>query len=333
MTAAPDVPAARPAPRTPPRRFAVLGTGHWARTCHGAALAAHPDVELVGFWGRDAGRAREAAASLGGAGGAVRGTDDLDALLADVDAVTLALPPHVQAAVAVRAARAGRHLLLDKPLALDVAAADEVVAAARAAGVASVSYMTYLFQPEVTDWLARLAALAAEHGPWEGALARWAGTIDVPGNPYAASAWRRERGGLWDTGPHALSVLLPLLGPVARVGGGRGVRDAVVVACEHASGAASALSLTLTAPAGAGGSSATVWGPGGRHDLPRFTGTPQEGFARAVDALRASAAEERAHPLDVTWARDVVAVLAAAEEHLARPAAGRTTAVAGSAGR
>ena len=33
-------------------RFGLVGTGHWAREVHGAALAAHPAVDLVGVWGR-----------------------------------------------------------------------------------------------------------------------------------------------------------------------------------------------------------------------------------------------------------------------------------------
>ncbi|GAA4970793.1 Gfo/Idh/MocA family protein [Kineococcus glutinatus] len=305
-----------------PRRFGVLGTGFWAETCHGRALADHPDVELVGFWGRDGARARAAAQRVGGAAFA-----DVDELLGAVDAVTIALPPDVQAPLAARAARAGRHLILDKPLALDVAAADDVLAATRETGVASVLYATYLFQPDITGWLARMAALAAEHGPWEGALARWGGTIDAPGSPYGGSAWRREWGGLWDCGPHALSLVLSLLPPVERVAAARGVRDAVNVALEHRGGAGSALSLTLTAPAGAGGSWLSVWGPGGRHELPRFAGTPQEGFARAVDQLRAAAATGSPHPLDAAYARDVVAVLAAAQHHLDLPVQQRTTAV------
>ncbi|PPK98887.1 putative dehydrogenase [Kineococcus xinjiangensis] len=305
-----------------PRTFVVLGTGHWAEHCHGRALADHPDVELAGFWGRDHGRAQAVASRVGG-----RGFATVEEALEAADAVAIALPPHVQAPLAARAARAGRHLLVDKPLALDLRAADDVVAATRESGVASVVYMTYLFQPDITSWLARMSALADQQGPWEGALARWGGTIDVPGSPYAASAWRREWGGLWDCGPHALSIVLSLLPPVERVTAARGVRDAVNVALEHRGGAGSALSLTLTAPEGAGGSFASVWGPAGRHDLPRFSGTPQEGFARAVDQLRGAAEEGRPHPLDAAYARDVVAVLAAAQLHLDRPAAERSTPV------
>ena len=34
-------------------RFGLVGTGYWAREVHAAGLAAHPDVEFVGMWGRD----------------------------------------------------------------------------------------------------------------------------------------------------------------------------------------------------------------------------------------------------------------------------------------
>lgn len=302
-------------------RIGILGTGHWARTTHGRALADHPDVELVGFWGRDAERTGRAAQEFG--------TDaytDLDGLLERVDAVSVALPPDVQADVAVTAAERGRHLLLDKPLATTLPQADRVVEAVRRNGVASIVYLTYLFQPDITDWLQEMADLSRRHGPWEGGVFRWAGTIDVPGNPYGASAWRRERGGLWDTGPHALSIVRPLFGEVERVSAGRGPRDAVHVALEHPGGAGTSLALTLTAPAGTGGSFATVWGPGGRHDLPRFGGTAQEGLVRAVDRLRRAAATGEPDALDVRDARRTVAVLAAVEEHLARPDG--TTAVA-----
>src|SRR4030095_15522686 len=48
---------------------------------------------------------------------------DVDELLAEVDAVAIALPPGVQAPLAVRAAEAGKHLLPEQPIALDVAGA------------------------------------------------------------------------------------------------------------------------------------------------------------------------------------------------------------------
>jgi predicted dehydrogenase len=304
-------------------RVGVLGTGYWARWCHGTVLAARPDVELVGFWGRDPAAAAAAADEIGGTA-----FDDVDALLDTVDAVAIALPPHVQAPLAAQAAKAGRHLLLDKPIALDVDAADEVVAAVRESRVASVSFMTYLFQAEVRAWLARMAGLAAKHGPWEGALVQCSGSIDLPGSPYAASVWRRERGGLWDWGPHALSLVLELLTPVERVSATQGIRDTAYVTLEHVGGRGSALVLTLTAPEPALGAWITVWGPGGRHELALPSGTLQAAYGRAVDDLRNCVRGGRPHALDAAYARDIVAVLAAADRHLHRAPAERATAVA-----
>ena len=39
-------------------------------------------------------------------------------------------------------------------------------------------------------------------------------SIFEPGNRFGESKWRRERGALWDIGPHALALLLPTLGPI-----------------------------------------------------------------------------------------------------------------------
>src|SRR4051794_10659427 len=102
-------------------RFGVLGTGFWAREIHAASLAEHPEAELVGVWGRDLAKAKAAGAEFD-----VPGYGDLDALLADVDAVSFALPPDVQAPLALRAAEAGKHLLLEKPIAFDVPTADRL---------------------------------------------------------------------------------------------------------------------------------------------------------------------------------------------------------------
>src|SRR6266536_1801633 len=96
-------------------RFGVLGTGYWAGETQAGGSVAHAGAGLVGVWGRNPAKAEGRGRRFG-----VRGYEDLDALLEAVDAVAIALPPDVQADLAVRAARAGRHLLLDKPLALSL---------------------------------------------------------------------------------------------------------------------------------------------------------------------------------------------------------------------
>src|SRR5262245_12277843 len=148
-------------------RFGVLGTGYWAAETHAAGIAAHESAELVGVWGRDPAKAEALGRRFG-----VRGYGDLDALLEVVDAVAVAVPPDVQADLAVRAAAAGRHLLLDKPLALSLEQARAVVDAAEANHVASVIFFTARFVPEVVVWLEGVR----ETGGWEGAQGIWFGS-------------------------------------------------------------------------------------------------------------------------------------------------------------
>ena len=95
-------------------RFGLVGTGFWAQITHAPGIVASSGGTLAAVWGRDP-VATETLASNHGA----TPYEDFDAFLADVDAVAFSVPPDVQADLAVRAARAGKHLLLEKPIALD----------------------------------------------------------------------------------------------------------------------------------------------------------------------------------------------------------------------
>ena len=287
-------------------RFGLLGTGHWAAETHGAALAAHPSAELAGVWGRDPVKAKTLASRFG-----ATPYTDVDALLADVDAVAVAVPPDVQAELAARAARAGRHLLLDKPLALTAPAADEVVAAVEGAGVASLVFFTNRFRPEIEAFLAE----QARTGGWYACRGVMHASIFHPDNPYGASPWRREHGGLWDIGPHALSILLPLLGDITEVTAVDGPRDTVNVIARHADGAATDLSLTLNAAPNAVAMEQIFYGEHGVAVVPSGGATtPVLAFGHAVDRLTTMAATgERRDPRDVHFGRTVVRILAAAD--------------------
>lgn len=286
-------------------RFGVLGTGFWAREIHAASLAEHDDAELVGVWGRDLAKAKSVGAEFD-----VPGYAALDALLAEVDAVSFALPPAVQVPLAIRAAEAGKHLLLEKPIALNVDDADRLVEAVRANGVASVVFFTFRFQPGTAAWLqqAGRTRLAGGQGSWLGSLA---------GTPFAASPWRGEYGALWDIGPHALSLFVPALGPVTAVQAGGGLGDTVHLILHHGSGAASTVSLSHTVAPMSGGIEFFVHGDAGRITLlPESGPSARAAHAVAVEELTAAAVTGGAHPCDVTFGRDVVAVLAAAQRAL-----------------
>jgi predicted dehydrogenase len=286
-------------------RFGVLGTGYWAREIHAASLAEHPDAELVGVWGRDLAKAKAVGAQYD-----VPGYADLDALLGEVDAVSFALPPDVQVPLAVGAAEAGKHLLLEKPIALEVAGADRLVEAVRAAGVATVVFFTLRFYASTTSWLAQAARmrLAGGAGSWIGARA---------GSPFDGSPWRDEHGALWDLGPHALSVFLPALGPVTAVQAGAGLGDTVHLVFHHASGAASTVTLSHTVHPMAAGIEFFVHGDAGRAVLLPESGQAVAAHQAAVGDLLAAALTGGTHPCDVEFGRDVVLVLAAAQRALA----------------
>ncbi|MCD9900509.1 Gfo/Idh/MocA family oxidoreductase [Streptomyces sp. MT29] len=190
-----------------PLRIGLLGTGPWARNTQAPALAAHPGVQLSGVWGRRARggrrpgrRPRDPGVHGGGGDRRAAGASD---------AVAFALPPDIQAPLAVRAAEAGCHLLMDKPVATTVEGARAVAEAAAKAEVASVVFCTLRFAPETAAWIAEQAAVEG----WFTARAQWLGSLYAEGSAseYADSPWRREKGGLWDVGPHALSVLIPVL--------------------------------------------------------------------------------------------------------------------------
>src|SRR6266545_3472763 len=129
-------------------RFGVLGTGYGAGETHAGGIVAHAGAELVGVWGRNPAKAEALGRRFG-----VRGYEDLDALLEAVDAVAIALPPDVQADLAVRAARAGRHLLLDKPLALSLEQAQSMVKTTKTNNITSIIFFTWRFKPRVVAWL------------------------------------------------------------------------------------------------------------------------------------------------------------------------------------
>ena len=276
-----------------PLRIGLVGTGYWAREVHALGLDSHPDVEFVGMWGRDS---------------------DYEARFAEVDAVAFAVPPAVQADLALRAARAGKHLLLEKPIALDLAAADRLLDAVEEAGVASVVFFTQRFVPVWEDWLTQVAS----SGPL-GGRADWLSAQSGSDSPYAASVWRKEHGALWDVGPHQLAQLVTALGPVAEVQGVRGAGDLVHLLLTHTGGATSRMSLSLTMPAGTTRIQVEFYGEGGWHVQPEHDRDVTDAYARAVSELVENIRSgQTRHRCDVRFGREIVETLARCEQALLR---------------
>jgi predicted dehydrogenase len=284
--------------------FGLVGTGPWAASTHGPGIAAATGVELACCWGRDRARTAALAGQLG-----VRACTSVDELFERVDAVAFAVPPEVQVELAVRAAEAGCHLLLEKPIATDVAAAGRLVAAVDGAGVASVVFFTARFDPVTRAWLS-----AVDHR-YEGGFARFISGAD----PGASSPWRREKGALWDLCPHLLALVIPALGSVGEVVAAAGSGDLVHLVLAHEGGATSTLSCTLQAPPAAAQISVELWGRAGVERAPTWPGDPARLIGVAATELAAvGRGEAGPHPCDVHFGEVVVEVLARAEASLGR---------------
>jgi predicted dehydrogenase len=230
-----------------------------------------------------------------------------------------ATPGASLAAVWGRDAEAGKHLLLEKPIALSLDDAGTLVATVESSGVASVVFFTLLFNTEIRAWLADEQARGGWAGAgWCGGVALWLGSALQPGSPFN-TPWRREKGGLWDLGPHVVSMLWTCLGPVTSVEAIAGTEtdDVTHLVLRHEGGATSTATVTQNAPEAASGNNLFVWGEAGRSVMPATPIDPVEALRVAAAELIACAGSDgREHPCDVRFGREVVRVLAAAQARL-----------------
>ena len=125
-------------------RIAVVGTGFGARI-HVPGLRASGRFDVVALVGRNEARTREVAARHGVPVACGSLEDTLAAT--DVDAVTIATPPATHAALTIAAARAGKHVLCEKPMACSVPEAEAMYAAVRDAGVVGMLGFEFRFHP------------------------------------------------------------------------------------------------------------------------------------------------------------------------------------------
>jgi predicted dehydrogenase len=288
-------------------RFGLVGTGHWARITHAPALASTDGIEFAAVWGRNADAAADLAASYH-----VAAHHDLSAFLAGIDAVAFAVPPGVQAPIAIRAASAGKHLLLEKPIAISSADADALAGAVEQARVASVVFFTARFQADVRAWEAEVTAA----GGWAGGCAVWLGSALQPGNPFN-TPWRRDKGALWDLAPHVISLLWASLGPVRSVTAQAGLADITHLILRHDDGVTSTVTVTASAPLSADFTELYLWGQAGRSAAPAQAPDPLTPLRTALTELAANARSgQTSHPCDVQFGREIQRVLADAQRQI-----------------
>ncbi len=215
-------------------RVGLVGAGTWAARVHAPMLAAGPETRLTGVWSRRRGPAAALAEAHG-----TTAMDSFGALLEGCEAVAFAVPPDVQVALALEAVRAGRHVLLEKPLALTLADARRLADAVTAAGVVSQLMLSYRYRPETAAFLDQARAFAAR-----GARAAFLSSALLEG-PYA-DTWRRAHGAVLDLGPHVLDLLDGALGPITAVVARGDPRHWTSLLCTHAGGVVSTVDLSLS---------------------------------------------------------------------------------------
>lgn len=165
-------------------RVGLLGCGNIGARHAGAVRALPDEFELVGCCGRDPGRTQDFAAQHGGTA-----FTDIDRMIDEswLDLLVVALPPAAHAGEVERAASLGVNLLVEKPIALDDARAEAMVAAVEAAGVTAAVGFMYRFGEAVTRWQAadtgRVGLFAGSyhcnelHAPWWRDKARSGGQL------------------------------------------------------------------------------------------------------------------------------------------------------------
>ena len=174
-------------------RVAVVGYGYWGGN-HVRVLNGRPDVSVT-VVDESEDRRQIAMARHRGVRTAACLADALD----DVDAVVVATPPMSHAKLALTALHAGRHVLVEKPLATSSADATEMVAQAREAGTVLMTGHTFEYNSAVR----KLKEIVSS-----GTLGR---VLYIDAARLSLGRYQPDVDVVWDLAPHDISILSYLL--------------------------------------------------------------------------------------------------------------------------
>jgi UDP-N-acetyl-2-amino-2-deoxyglucuronate dehydrogenase len=193
--------------------FGIVGAGLIA-DFHARAIGELPNARLAGFFDSAAGKARQLADKH-----RTRAYESLETMLADsgIDIVTIATPSGAHAEPVIAAARAGKHVLCEKPMEITLERIDEMIAAHWEAGTTLGGIFQNRFNPAMVPLRQAVAegrfgriTYAAVFVPWwrndEYYAGSWRGTLAMDGG-----------GALMNQSIHMIDMLLDIAGPVRRV--------------------------------------------------------------------------------------------------------------------
>jgi predicted dehydrogenase len=276
-----------------PFRVGLVGAGHISRT-HLLSFRRVADARVVGVWSRTRARAeafaREFALDLA--------TDHVEELVGAVDVVCVNSPNALHAEHAILAARAGKHVIVEKPLAVNLDEGRAMLEAARAAGVGLAYAEELPFVPKFVR--AREILRSGVLGE-----ARYVTQREAHAGPYSPWFFTRDEAGggvLMDMACHSVECVRWLLGKprvervtarIANLDPARGpLDDHSVVQMEFAGGASATCEASWVLPGGMQ-SRLEIWGSAGYLDVDLLHATGMRLFAKGGGA--AGAAWSMAH--------------------------------------
>jgi predicted dehydrogenase len=204
--------------------MAIVGAGIWG-TNHALALTTHPRCAVTLICDRDEDRARGAGERFGCAWT----TDPDEVAASDVEAVTVATPDHLHREPAVQMLLAGKHVLVEKPLATTVADGVAMVAAAEQSGRRLMVDFHARWHP-----LFMAAKSYVDRGDLGEPVMAYARLSDTIWVPTEMLPWAGQSGPEWFLFPHTMDVVRWLFGrdPVEVVAKGhRGVLERRGIPC------------------------------------------------------------------------------------------------------
>jgi len=173
-------------------RVAAIGYGAFGAFVL-SAIQELPNVQIVAVAGRNAERVRAFAERRR----IPHWTTDWQTLISDpkVDIVCVLTPPHTHAEIAIAAAQNGKHLFLEKPLALSLREADEVIAAVERNGTCAVVNHIMRYHP-LYEWLKELVDAGKLGFGEEGLVCQFRQQRRFAARPLVLgrkAKWRRSR--------------------------------------------------------------------------------------------------------------------------------------------
>jgi predicted dehydrogenase len=230
-------------------RAAIVGLGSWGQTLVNAVQTQSDKIKFVAAQTRTPEKARDYCRERG-----IYLHDDLTTLLQDpqIDAVVFATPHREHTDHVRRAAAAGKHIYIEKPLALDVRSAEQAVAAARKAGVVLAVGYQRRFNPSHLDLKARISGGKLGTIVHCAAEATGSGALFMPKVTWRTDPQQTPAGAMTPVGVHVLDGMIDLFGEIEEIyclnlrRGGGPVDDTTSVLLLLRSGASANLMCSLS---------------------------------------------------------------------------------------